>query len=88
MLLLREYNIKAYNDGVSSLPPLTAGFRHPTRHPGIIYCVRGKMYRIPDGIEADAEAAYFKVHDQVEGEDEAGYEYPRSLFSLLILLEI
>lgn len=58
---LEEYSIKAYNDGVPTLPPLSLGYRHFTRNP--LYFVNGRLYRIP---ETECEYAFFKVPESDE----------------------
>ncbi|SJK98610.1 uncharacterized protein ARMOST_01878 [Armillaria ostoyae] len=40
-----ELCVKAYNDGVPSLPPLAFGYRHCTERP--MYLVHGHIFRIP-----------------------------------------
>lgn len=40
-----EYCVKAYNDGVPSLPPLSMGYRHFTETP--LYLIRGRLYNVP-----------------------------------------
>ncbi|KAJ8081874.1 hypothetical protein PM082_007720 [Marasmius tenuissimus] len=54
----KEYSVKAYNDGVPSLPPLKLGYRHFTREP--LYFVHGRMFRVPS---AESEYAFFQVGD-------------------------
>ncbi|KAJ7223674.1 alpha/beta-hydrolase [Mycena haematopus] len=40
-----EYSVKAYNDGVPSLPPLAFGYRHYARSP--LYFEHGRLYQVP-----------------------------------------
>ncbi|KAK0449733.1 Alpha/Beta hydrolase protein [Desarmillaria tabescens] len=40
-----ELCVKAYNDGVPSLPPLSLGYRHCTERP--MYLVHGRVFRVP-----------------------------------------
>lgn len=54
----QEYSVKAYNDGVPTLPPKAWGYCHFTRHP--FYFANGQLYRIP---ETEYEYALFKVPD-------------------------
>ncbi|KAF5368819.1 hypothetical protein D9758_002967 [Tetrapyrgos nigripes] len=54
----QEYCVKAYNDGVPALPPLSLGFRNFTRAP--FYFVHGKLYHIPP---SESEHALFYAED-------------------------
>ena len=40
-----EHCVKAYNDGVPSLPPLSFGYRHFTETP--LYLIHGRLYNVP-----------------------------------------
>ncbi|KAI3613087.1 putative triacylglycerol lipase [Moniliophthora roreri] len=51
-----EYSVKAYNDGVPSLPPLALGYRHFTHEP--LYFVHGRLYCVPS---SESEYALFRV---------------------------
>ncbi|KXN86504.1 hypothetical protein AN958_09976 [Leucoagaricus sp. SymC.cos] len=42
---IREWCIKAYNDGVPSLPLMKFGYRHFCQEP--LYTINGKVYRVP-----------------------------------------
>ncbi|KAJ3567672.1 hypothetical protein NP233_g6210 [Leucocoprinus birnbaumii] len=42
---VREWCVKAYSDGVTSLPLMKFGYRHFSQQP--LYTVNGKVYRIP-----------------------------------------
>ncbi|KIY48785.1 alpha/beta-hydrolase [Fistulina hepatica ATCC 64428] len=52
-----EYMVKAYNDGVPSLPPLFFGFRHFTRTP--FYLSSDHVFCIPS---CESECALFEVN--------------------------
>ncbi|THV04776.1 alpha/beta-hydrolase [Dendrothele bispora CBS 962.96] len=54
----QEYSVKAYNDGVPALPPLSLGFRHFTQEP--LYFVHGKLYCVP---ASESEHTLFHVED-------------------------
>ncbi|KAK7462749.1 hypothetical protein VKT23_007334 [Stygiomarasmius scandens] len=70
----QEYSVKAYNDGVPALPPLTLGFRHFTQTP--LYFVHGKLYHVP---ASECEHALFHVEsDKASGPPEhprGGHNY-------------
>lgn len=51
-----EHSIKAYNDGVTALPPLFLGYRHFTRNP--LYFVNSRLFRVP---ETECEYSLFQV---------------------------
>jgi len=53
---IHEYCIKAYNDGVTLLPPFELDFRHCTKHP--LYFVDGRLFHVP---ESEREFALFDV---------------------------
>ncbi|KAL0579010.1 NineTeen Complex (NTC) component [Marasmius crinis-equi] len=57
----REYSVKAYNDGVPSLPPLKLGYRHFTSEP--LYFVHGRMFHVPP---SESEYAFFRVEDPAD----------------------
>ncbi|KAG6841502.1 hypothetical protein C0991_010360 [Blastosporella zonata] len=51
-----EYSVKAYNDGVPSLPPLQLGYRHFSADP--LYLDKTRLYRVP---QSECEHALFKI---------------------------
>ncbi|KAF5356862.1 hypothetical protein D9756_006448 [Leucocoprinus leucothites] len=53
---VREWCVKAYNDGVTSLPLMKFGYRHFSQEP--LYTVNGKVYRVPSD---ERECALFRV---------------------------
>ncbi|KAJ7591492.1 Alpha/Beta hydrolase protein [Mycena floridula] len=53
-----EYSVKAYNDGVPTLPPSWMGYRHCSRQP--LYFADGCLYHVP---ESECEFASFSVPD-------------------------
>ncbi|EMD42035.1 hypothetical protein CERSUDRAFT_110576 [Gelatoporia subvermispora B] len=53
---VREYLIKAYNDGATSFPPIWMGFRHITTSQ--LYLYRGGLLRIPP---SESECGLFPV---------------------------
>ncbi|KAI0068349.1 alpha/beta-hydrolase [Artomyces pyxidatus] len=55
---VKEYSIKAYNDGVHALPPHSWGFQHFCKKP--VYLSRGKLYSIPS---SESEHSVFEVVD-------------------------
>jgi hypothetical protein len=68
-----EYmSIYTVNAGVPSLPPLSVGYRHCTRHP--LYFVHGRLYHVP---ESEHEYALFNVTPSPSGDVEPFIEHPR-----------
>ncbi|KAJ6487728.1 Alpha/Beta hydrolase protein [Mycena sanguinolenta] len=66
-----EYSVKAYNDGVPSLPPLAFGYRHYARSP--FYFVHGRLYHVPP-----ESHEYALFHVTLDSEDEKiAPEHPR-----------
>ncbi|KAF9077365.1 Alpha/Beta hydrolase protein [Rhodocollybia butyracea] len=61
-----EYLVKAYNDGVPSLPPLFLGYRHCTQTP--LYYDHSHLYRVPS-----SESEYASFHVAAD----KSKEYPR-----------
>ncbi|KAG7094902.1 hypothetical protein E1B28_005709 [Marasmius oreades] len=66
----QEYSVKAYNDGVPSLPPLALGYRHFTQEP--LYFVHGRLFRVPP---SETEYALFRV--EAGSDDLTLPEHPR-----------
>ncbi|KAF9269434.1 alpha/beta-hydrolase [Marasmius fiardii PR-910] len=66
----REHSVKAYNDGVPSLPPLKLGYRHFTQEP--LYFVHGHLFCVPS---SEAEYALFRV--EVDPDASIPPEHPR-----------
>lgn len=68
-----EYSVKAYMDGVPSIPPVMFGYQHFCRNP--IYLYHDRFYRVP---ESECEHGLFDV---VEGAPaDAGTDRPAPLF--------
>lgn len=59
---LKEYSVKAYNDGVPSLPPKCFGFRHFALNP--LYSMQGRLYHIPS-----SESEFCLFHVSLEGNE-------------------
>jgi len=68
---IAEYSVKAYNDGVPSMPPLAFGYRHYAQSP--FYFVHGRLYQIPP---ASREYALFHLTPDLEDEKNVP-EHPR-----------
>ncbi|KAK7044856.1 triacylglycerol lipase [Favolaschia claudopus] len=68
---ITEYSVKAYNDGVPSLPPLSFGYRHYARAP--FYFLHGRLYQVP---EEHREHGLFHVNE-AEEDDHVVPQHPR-----------
>ncbi|KAF9449821.1 alpha/beta-hydrolase [Macrolepiota fuliginosa MF-IS2] len=71
---IREWSVKAYNDGVPALPLITLGYRHFAQHP--LYTINGKLYRIP---HSEREFALFKESGELNVPCAAALAYQASL---------
>ncbi|KAG6850093.1 hypothetical protein H0H93_001226 [Arthromyces matolae] len=58
-----EYSVKAYNDGVPSLPPMQLGYRHFAAEP--LYLDRTQLYHTPP---SESEHALFKITNEDDTE--------------------
>ncbi|KAJ2933370.1 hypothetical protein H1R20_g3720, partial [Candolleomyces eurysporus] len=54
--VVREYSVKAFNDGVPAVPPRALGYAHFCDRP--LYAFRRKLYRVPEG---QSEFSLFRV---------------------------
>jgi len=68
---LKEYSVKAYNDGVPSLPPKSFGFRHFAPDP--LYLMQGRLYHTPS---SESEFCLFHVLGEEDEEKDRIRPYP------------
>ncbi|TFK26085.1 alpha/beta-hydrolase [Coprinopsis marcescibilis] len=65
-----EYSVRAFNDGVPTLPPQWLGYRHFPKHP--IYSTGDQLYIVPE-----SECEYALFHTNVDGDEDKAPCFPR-----------